>query len=84
MRQSKVWISIGIILLIALHAVPVLSAGFRKRTWPILDWAMYKDSRARSHYGKQEAHHRSDGEGPAGHGDAVPSGLEPLCASDAL
>ena len=46
MRQSKVWISIGILLLIALHAVPVVHAGLRKRTWPILDWAMYKDSRA--------------------------------------
>lgn len=46
MRQSKVWISIGILLVIALHAVPVLSAGLRKRVWPFLDWAMYKDSRA--------------------------------------
>ena len=46
MRQSKVWISIGILLLIALHAVPVLAAGIRKRTWPILDWTMYKESRA--------------------------------------
>ncbi len=45
MRQSKVWISIGILLLIALHAVPVLSAPIRKRTWPVLDWTMYKDSR---------------------------------------
>jgi len=45
MRQSKVWISIFIILLIALHSVPVLSASLRKRMWPILDWAMYKDSR---------------------------------------
>jgi hypothetical protein len=46
MRQSKVWISIGILVVIGLHAVPVLSAGLRKRTWPFLDWAMYKDSRA--------------------------------------
>ena len=46
MRQSKVWISIGILVVIGLHAVPVLSAGLRKRTWPFLDWGMYKDSRA--------------------------------------
>jgi hypothetical protein len=46
MRQSKVWISIFILLVIALHAVPVLDAGIRKRAWPFLDWAMYKDSRA--------------------------------------
>jgi hypothetical protein len=45
MRRSKIWISICIVLLIALHAVPVLSASLRKRMWPILDWAMYKDSR---------------------------------------
>ncbi|HEV8177236.1 MAG TPA: hypothetical protein VGP44_06055 [Gemmatimonadales bacterium] len=45
MRQPKVWISAGILLLIALHAVPVLTAGIRKRTWPVLDWSMYKDSR---------------------------------------
>jgi hypothetical protein len=46
MRQSKVWISTFIILIIALHIVPVLSASLRKRMWPILDWAMYKDARA--------------------------------------
>ena len=45
MRQSKVWISTVILLVIALHAVPVFHAGLRKRIWPILDWAMYKDSR---------------------------------------
>jgi hypothetical protein len=44
MRQSKVWISTVILLVIALHAVPVLHAGLRKRIWPILDWAMYKDA----------------------------------------
>ncbi|HEY8197639.1 MAG TPA: hypothetical protein VIG04_11695 [Gemmatimonadales bacterium] len=46
MRQSKVWISIGILVVIGLHAVPVLSAGLRKQMWPFLDWGMYKDSRA--------------------------------------
>jgi hypothetical protein len=45
MSQSKRIISIAILLLIALHAVPVLHSGMRKRMWPILDWAMYKDSR---------------------------------------
>jgi hypothetical protein len=44
MRQSKIWISAVIVLVIALHAVPVLHAGLRKRIWPILDWAMYKDA----------------------------------------
>lgn len=46
MRPSKVWISTVILLVIALHAVPVLHAGLRKRIWPILDWAMYKDAHA--------------------------------------
>lgn len=45
MRQSKFWITIFIIVVIGLHTVPVLSASLRKRMWPILDWAMYKDSR---------------------------------------
>jgi hypothetical protein len=44
MRQYKVWISTVILLVIALHVVPVLHAGLRKRIWPILDWAMYKDA----------------------------------------
>jgi hypothetical protein len=44
MRPSKVWISTVILLMIALHVVPVLHAGLRKRIWPILDWAMYKDA----------------------------------------
>ena len=46
MQRHRVWISIGIVLLIALHAVPVVNAKYRKRMWPILEWAMYKDSRA--------------------------------------
>jgi hypothetical protein len=44
MRQYKVWISTVILLVIALHVVPVVHAGLRKRIWPILDWAMYKDA----------------------------------------
>ena len=44
MRPYKIWISTVILLVIGLHAVPVLHAGLRKRIWPILDWAMYKDA----------------------------------------
>lgn len=44
MRPYKVCISAVILLVIGLHAVPVLHAGLRKRIWPILDWAMYKDA----------------------------------------
>lgn len=44
MSQTKRLISFAIVVLIALHAVPVLHKGIRKRMWPILDWAMYKDS----------------------------------------
>jgi hypothetical protein len=44
MRHYKIWISTIILLVIGLHAVPVLHAGLRKRIWPILDWAMYKDA----------------------------------------
>jgi hypothetical protein len=45
MRQYKVWVSIFILLVIALHAVPALSPVLKKRVWPFLDWGMYKDSR---------------------------------------
>lgn len=45
MSRSRVWISIFIVLVIALHAVPVLSAGLRKKIWPFLEWGMYKGSR---------------------------------------
>jgi hypothetical protein len=42
MRQPKVWISIFILLVIGLHALPVLSyQGNRQTRWPILAWAMY-------------------------------------------
>jgi hypothetical protein len=46
MRQSRAWISVFIVLVIALHAVPLLSAGLRKKAWPFLEWAMYKRSHA--------------------------------------
>lgn len=45
MRPSKTAISVLILLAIGLHAVPLLHAGERKRLWPFLVWAMYKNSR---------------------------------------
>lgn len=46
MRQPKLWISLLILLVLGLHAVPVLSyQGYRQTRWPFLTWAMY----ARSH-----------------------------------
>jgi hypothetical protein len=45
MRQTKLWISAFIILVIALHAVPLLSASLRRKAWPFLEWGMYKGSR---------------------------------------
>jgi hypothetical protein len=42
MREPKIWISIFILLVIGLHALPVLSyEGGRQTRWPILAWAMY-------------------------------------------
>jgi hypothetical protein len=45
MLQSKALLSALILLAIGLHAVPMLHAGERKRLWPFLVWAMYKNSR---------------------------------------
>jgi hypothetical protein len=45
MREPKTIISIAIILVILLHAAPLLYRAERKTMWPFLDWAMYKDSR---------------------------------------
>lgn len=46
MRQPKTLISILILLVIGLHAVPVvLDRGNRQILWPFMVWAMYKDSR---------------------------------------
>lgn len=45
MSRSRVWISLFILLVIALHAVPLASAGLRKKIWPFLEWGMYKGSR---------------------------------------
>ena len=44
MRPSKSAISIAILLVIALHAVPVVSAPIRLRTWPFLEWTMYHNA----------------------------------------
>lgn len=44
MRQQKLVISIGILVFIGLHAVPILDKRVRKQIWPVLDWAMYKDA----------------------------------------
>jgi hypothetical protein len=45
MRQPKTWISVAIITVIALHALPVVSyQGYRQTRWPILAWAMYAKS----------------------------------------
>lgn len=45
MRQPKLWISLLIVVVIGLHALPVLSyQGYRQTRWPILAWAMYARS----------------------------------------
>lgn len=44
-REPKTWISLAILTVIALHAVPILSyQGYRQTRWPILAWAMYAKS----------------------------------------
>lgn len=44
MRPSKTAISIAILVVLALHAVPVVSARVRLRTWPFLEWTMYHNA----------------------------------------
>jgi hypothetical protein len=45
MREPKTWISLAILTVIALHALPILSyQGYRQTRWPILAWAMYARS----------------------------------------
>ena len=47
MLQSKILISIFILLATGLHAVPVLlDRGQHQIAWPFLMWSMYKNSRA--------------------------------------
>jgi hypothetical protein len=41
----KLAISIAILLILALHAMPIVVGDAWRRTWPFLMWAMYKDSR---------------------------------------
>jgi hypothetical protein len=45
MPQRKTLISIAILLIIGLHAVPILYRARKKTLWPILEWTMYNDSR---------------------------------------
>jgi hypothetical protein len=47
MRQSKPFISVLILVIIGLHALPVLQKLQDKRQtfWPVLAWGMYKKSR---------------------------------------
>jgi len=44
-RHRRTLISSGILLVVALHAVPVVYQPERATLWPILHWAMYKDSK---------------------------------------
>lgn len=45
MRNSKLWISTLILLVLGLHALPVISyQGHRQTRWPFLAWAMYARS----------------------------------------
>jgi hypothetical protein len=44
-RHRRTLISIGILLVIGLHVVPVVHQPERATLWPILHWAMYKDSK---------------------------------------
>ena len=44
MSPPKIGISILILLVIALHAAPVIYSAERKTLWPFLRWSMYKGS----------------------------------------
>jgi hypothetical protein len=45
MRQPKVWISILILIVLGLHALPLVSyQGVGQTRWPFLAWAMYARS----------------------------------------
>jgi hypothetical protein len=48
MHQSKLVISLFILLVIGLHALPVLQRlqGERQTLWPFMAWGMYRTSRA--------------------------------------
>ena len=42
----KLAVSLAILLILALHALPVLQREAWRRQWPFLKWAMYKNSKA--------------------------------------
>lgn len=45
MQRSKVWVSVLILVVVGLHALPVLSyQGSRQTRWPFLAWTMYAKS----------------------------------------
>jgi hypothetical protein len=57
LRGPKLYISIFILLMIGLHALPViLRQGERQTLWPFLAWAMYKDSRPPGPIQAEERH----------------------------
>jgi hypothetical protein len=45
MPRRKTLVSVVILLVIGLHAVPVLYRSERGTLWPFMQWAMYKNSR---------------------------------------
>jgi hypothetical protein len=53
--RRKTLASVVIVLVIALHAVPVLYSAERDTVWPFMIWAMYKNSRPA---GPVEVHQR--------------------------
>jgi len=45
MSRSRMWVSLFILLVVGLHALPVVSfQGARQTRWPFLAWAMYARS----------------------------------------
>ena len=45
MSRSKTWVSLFVLLVLGLHALPVVSfQGARQTRWPFLAWAMYARS----------------------------------------
>jgi hypothetical protein len=48
MSRQKIRISILILLVIGLHAVPLVYRAERKTLWPFLQWSMYKNAADRN------------------------------------
>ncbi len=45
MSRSRIWVSLFILIVVGLHALPVLSfQGARQTRWPFLAWTMYARS----------------------------------------